>query len=94
MTHLSKEGRQYREVVAGIVCEQVKRKPLKRKLSMCLEAYPPDRRRRDVDNLPKAVLDALGHGGLYLDDSQIDRLLVERCDIVSGGGLRVVVFEL
>jgi crossover junction endodeoxyribonuclease RusA len=52
-------------------------------------AHPPDRRRRDLDNAMKALLDALGHGGVYEDDGQIDRLEIERGTVVPGG--KVVV---
>jgi crossover junction endodeoxyribonuclease RusA len=42
---------------------------------MCLvEAYPPDKRRRDLDNMGKALLDALQFSQVFPDDSQIDRL--------------------
>jgi Holliday junction resolvase RusA-like endonuclease len=34
-----------------------------------LELRPPDKRRRDVDNVAKAVLDALQIGGWLTDDS-------------------------
>jgi crossover junction endodeoxyribonuclease RusA len=37
----------------------------------------------------KALLDALGHGGVYEDDGQIDRLEIERGSVVPGG--KVVV---
>jgi Holliday junction resolvase RusA-like endonuclease len=40
-----------------------------------VEAYLPDERRRDLDNVAKTVLDAL-NGVLYLDDSQVTTLLV------------------
>ena len=40
-----------------------------------VEAYLPDERRRDLDNIAKTLLDAL-NGVLYLDDSQITMLLV------------------
>jgi crossover junction endodeoxyribonuclease RusA len=40
-----------------------------------VEAYLPDERRRDLDNIAKTILDAL-NGVLYLDDSQITTLLV------------------
>jgi Holliday junction resolvase RusA-like endonuclease len=41
---------------------------------MFVDAYPPDRRRRDLDNILKAILDALQHAGCYADDSQIHAL--------------------
>ena len=40
-----------------------------------VEAYLPDERRRDLDNIAKTILDAL-NGALYVDDSQITTLLV------------------
>lgn len=40
-----------------------------------VEAYLPDERRRDLDNVAKTILDAL-NGVLYLDDSQVVTLLV------------------
>jgi Holliday junction resolvase RusA-like endonuclease len=40
-----------------------------------VEAFLPDERRRDLDNVAKTILDAL-NGVLYLDDSQITTLLV------------------
>jgi len=59
-----------------------------------MDAFPPDRRRRDLDNIAKPVLDALEHAGVYLDDSQIDLLLTQRREIVRGGKLNVRVNEL
>lgn len=44
---------------------------------LVLAFYLPDRRRRDVDNLAGAVMDAL-NGVLWRDDSQIVRLVVEK----------------
>jgi Holliday junction resolvase RusA-like endonuclease len=41
-----------------------------------------DARPRDLDNLAKSTLDGcIGSAGLWLDDSQIDRLLVERGEV-------------
>lgn len=52
---------------------------------------PPDNRRRDLDNALKATLDALTHAGLWCDDSQVDRLTIERGACVRGGRLSVCV---
>ena len=54
-------------------------------LEVDIHVYPPDRRRRDVDNVQKALLDALDHGGGYEDDSQIVRLSIEKGELVEGG---------
>jgi len=58
-----------------------------------IEVRMPDKRRRDLDNLPKAVLDGLTHAALWHDDSQIDDLRVWRSDRM-GGCLVVKVREL
>ena len=50
-----------------------------------IEVYPPDRRRRDIDNVQKALLDALEHGGAYRDDSQIVELTIEKRECVPAG---------
>ena len=52
---------------------------------MEITIHPPDKRRRDIDNVQKALLDALQHGGAYGDDSQIVRLTIEKGDPLDGG---------
>ncbi|MCR4299734.1 MAG: RusA family crossover junction endodeoxyribonuclease [Gallionella sp.] len=61
------------------------------RLSVEIIASPPDKRRRDVDNLLKAILDALQHAGLYADDNAIDVLKICRGDVIKGGSLLVKV---
>ena len=51
-----------------------------------VEAHPPDRRRRDADNLLKATLDALTGGGAWLDDSQVRHLSVTLRRPAGGAG--------
>lgn len=77
--HISAEGRSYRQIVA--VTARLKAQidaPLEGRLSAMITAWPPDRRRRDLDNVLKALLDALEHAKIYHDDSQIDHLTIER----------------
>lgn len=54
------------------------------KVSMLIEAYPPDRRKRDLDNILKPILDGLTHAKVYADDSQVDKLTVWRCLPLTG----------
>jgi len=55
------------------------------RLRVEIEVYPPDRRRRDIDNVQKALLDALEHGGAYRDDSQLVKLEIEKGEPIPGG---------
>ena len=59
-----------------------------------MDAFPPDRRRRDLDNLPKAVQDSIAHAGVFEDDSQIDLLIVRRCEPVKWGKAVVRIIGL
>jgi len=83
-TLISREGRAFRRKVCALVAAAGVR-PLIGRLRIEIEVYPPDRRRRDIDNVQKALLDALEHGGAYRDDSQLVKLEIEKCDPVHGG---------
>jgi crossover junction endodeoxyribonuclease RusA len=58
-----------------------------------MDAFPPDRRRRDLDNIQKPVLDALQHARVYQDDSQVDLLVTRRCGPANGGRVDVRLDE-
>ena len=63
-------------------------------VAVYLMVYPPDRRRRDIDNILKAVLDALVHAGVLQDDSQVAELHAVRREARRPGGVLVRVEEL
>lgn len=54
----------------------------------------PDRRRRDIDNHLKGVLDSLTKLKLCIDDEQFDELHIKRGEIVKGGLIEIKVWEL
>jgi crossover junction endodeoxyribonuclease RusA len=83
--HISTAGRKYRQAICDLLGGRLAA-PLAGPLRLEAHAYPPDRRRRDVDNIAKALLDALQHAGIYEDDSQIYRLTIERRTVVIPGG--------
>ena len=89
-TVISREGRRYRrDVCAALAAMRVER--MDGRLAVRVTVCPPDSRRRDLDNVQKALLDALAKGGAYRDDSQIDRLVVERGPVTPGGKVLVVI---
>jgi Holliday junction resolvase RusA-like endonuclease len=64
------------------------------RIALAMDAFPPDRRRRDIDNIQKATLDALEHAGVYQDDSLIDMLFTRRCEVVPGGKVHIQIEPL
>ena len=63
------------------------------RLRVEIEAFRPDKRRRDLDNLLKATLDGLAHAGVYEDDSQIIDLRIYWAKDI-GGMLKIKIEEL
>ena len=47
------------------------------KVAITIAAFPPDRRRRDLDNILKCLFDSLQHAGVFEDDSQIKQINAE-----------------
>ncbi len=92
-TIISREGREYRRRVVQLLSYK-HIDPLLGELSVEVQVAPPDRRRRDIDNVLKALLDGLQHGGAYADDYQIARLLVERIEPTKKGRTIVTIREL
>ena len=83
-TLISREGRRFRARVLALLAA-LDLRPLTGPLAVEVEVFPPDHRRRDIDNVQKALLDALQHGGAYADDSQITRLTIQRREPTEGG---------
>lgn len=83
-TYLAANGRAYRtDVLAAVLSGG--RYRITGRLDVEVVLHPPDRRRRDLDNAMKSLLDSIQHAGVYEDDSQIDRLEIRRGDVVKGG---------
>ena len=91
-TLISRGGRAFRQAVCAILRARGVR-PLDGPLDVKITVHPPDKRRRDIDNVLKSLLDALQHGGAYADDSQIIRLVVEKGTRLDGGKTIVQISE-
>ncbi|CAD5615396.1 holliday junction resolvase [Escherichia coli] len=91
---ISKAGERYRRTVALIVRQQRLQLHLSGRLAIKIIAEPPDKRRRDLDNILKAPLDALTHAGVLIDDEQFDEINIVRGQPVSGGRLGVKIYKI
>lgn len=97
-TLISEAGRRYREAVNTLVASTAPKR-LEGDLTVHVEAWMPDRRKRDLDNLSKALLDSLTHAGVWSDDSQIDDLRIYRArddggQLLIGGMVKVHITEV
>lgn len=90
---LSKRGRQYQTEAVAAILEQ-KRRKFKYRVEILFELFPPDERRRDIDNTLKGLLDALVHSNILEDDSQVDDLRIVRKHVKKCGQVLVTIKEL
>ena len=95
-TLISEEARKYRAAVCSLVAESKLGGPMEGLLRVSVEVFAPDRRKRDLDNLHKGILDSLTHAGVWGDDSQIDDLRIYRARddkgaLIIGGMVKVMV---
>lgn len=91
-TYIGKRGVEYRNAVEAELIGNTIRYDGRLKVSICV--CPPDRRKRDLDNVCKSLLDAISHAGVWGDDGQIDHLEVVRGDVRQGGCVRVTISEV
>ena len=94
---LSRECRDYRRAVMLAVALSPQRWTkfsTGERLAVVVHAFPPDKRRRDIANLDKALMDAIQEAGVIGDDSQVDDLHIVRKKVVKGGKVRVSIMEL
>ena len=89
--YLSRKGRLYRGLVLEAIKEQGMSLGILDHMYVEVTLYPPDRRKRDLDNYMKGLLDACSHADVWEDDSLIDQLEIRRGEVVRGG---IVIMEI
>lgn len=88
---ISEEGRKYRAKVCDLLSAEMAATgdalgfDKTDRLAAVIEAFVPDDRRRDLDNIQKPLLDALQRAKVFADDYQIDDLRTIRRERVDCG---------
>lgn len=59
------------------------------RISLTINVFPPDKRKRDLDNLLKCIQDSLQDAEIIHDDNQIDMLTIIRRNDIKHGKLSV-----
>ena len=86
---ISRDGRKFRERVVARF-RQDHTRGFAGPVELFIELYPPDNRRRDVDNSLKCLLDTFTHARLYNDDSQICKLTVIKREPMPPDGMAYI----
>lgn len=81
---ISPRGITYRKIVGLQSIPFHKSELFNKRLSIFICAFPPDNRRRDLDNILKCLFDSLQHAEVFADDNQIDVIYVKRMPDLLG----------
>ena len=81
---LSREARAFYEHAVPLVMQQAHGWFVTGDCEVAVALWFPDRRRCDIDNRSKRCLDCMTKAGVYSDDSQVRRLIIERMGVDKG----------
>ena len=59
--------------------------------SICISVRPPDKRKRDIDNLIKPLLDSLVEYGAISDDSEVIDLRIQKFNPIKAGSVEILI---
>jgi crossover junction endodeoxyribonuclease RusA len=93
ITYVSTRGKKYSHDVINLTKASRANLNTDKPLEVTVLVYPPDKRKRDIDNILKALLDSMQKANVYQDDSQICKLTVTRCEIIKHGKVSVSIKE-
>ena len=94
--YISMRGKKFQAEVEAEVEQQLAGLdvlPLEERLNVTVVVHMPDRRTRDIDNYMKSLLDACTKAGVWVDDEQIDQLVIYRGARCYSGAVRLAITE-
>jgi len=93
--YMTKKAKEYKELVRYAV---YKAKSPKfgdgEQIAVGVVAYPPDNRKRDLDNIFKILGDSLQDAGVYQNDCQIKKIYMEMKPKADVGAVHVKIWSL
>jgi crossover junction endodeoxyribonuclease RusA len=92
--YLTEEARAFFSKIRFIVSNQGYDIKLDSRLHVVCRICPPDKRKRDLDNVWKVVSDSMTKAGVWVDDCQIDKLELHRLPSNKPGFVTVFVYPL
>ncbi len=83
----------FRKQVAEIACQLVS-EPLLGRVAINIVVHQKNNRTSDIDNFIKGLLDALTKAAVWVDDSQVDKITIERGRPINGGLCVIEILEV
>lgn len=92
---MTDKGKQYQKTIEAIIVRLGCPRFGVSRLQVTVQAYPPDRRKRDLGNLDKVLMDSLEKAKVFDDDAQIDDVRYIRRAVEKGGKVivRIEILE-
>ena len=91
--YISKEGVEFTKAVDLVVKQSNAKSFEEKQVAISVMIHPRSKRKFDLDNTLKAILDALMKAGMYNDDSQIEYIEIARGEAVDGGKAVVHLYD-
>lgn len=90
--YMTEEGKNCKETYQWEIKSQYKGKPREGDISVIICLYFKDKKKRDVDNFNKLILDACS-GILWEDDSQIQELIIKKEVVPHNSGVLIMILD-
>ena len=91
--YISPAGVKFTEEVSLVVKNKKPRTFGDKQVAISVMIHPRSKRKFDLDNTLKAILDALMKAGMYDDDSQIEYIEIARGEHTDGGKAVVHLYD-
>ena len=91
--YISPAGVAFTKEVSVIVKNQKPKTFGDKQVAVSVMIHPRSKRKFDLDNTLKAILDALMKAGMYDDDSQIEYIEIARGEHIDGGKAIVHLYD-